>query len=128
MYYNFIQTYKISNQNDPNDIIYNNDAAIRLNQSISQLADYDNSKSDKYRVNYQNGSSTIFDFSAIIITGNESTVNQILTYVMTIYNSSENPVISIELISNDELTTYQTLTPILETNKIYTITQEVVVS
>jgi len=117
LYMNFIHTLTMSNRNDPNNIIYNNNGAVKLNHSISRDEDYNNSKSTKYRINYSDGSSTIFNFGDIIVN------NTVATYTMVVYNGDWKTIDTIDIISDDETTIYQTITPNLETNKYYEIIQ-----
>lgn len=116
---NFINTINMENQNDLNNIIVNDTGASRINNSVSNLKDYSNAKATKYRVHYQNNTSAVYNMSWTSI-GNYYKGN------MSISNDANNPVTSIDIISNDETTIYQTIDCTgLDTDKMYSVTQDV---
>lgn len=123
LFINFINTITIKNNNNPNNSIINSIGSARLNNSVSNLADYDNAKITKYRVNYANGTNEIvnIDPSNFFINSQATYGN----YILTIYVPVEYKINSIELISNDEQTSYQTIdcTSLLN-GKYYTINQK----
>lgn len=123
LFINFINTINIVNNNNPNNSIFNNIGSARLNNSISNLADYDSAKITKYRINYANGTSQVNGLDPRAFFGDFGTTYG--TYKLTVYVPVEYKINSIELISNDEQTSYQTIdcTSLLN-GKYYTITQK----
>lgn len=113
---NFINTLQIRNDNDNTNSILNPVGASRLNNSISNLADYDNAKMGKYRINYSDNTNRI--------------INNIWAPIGNFYRTNINIYVnkeinSIDFISDDENTIYSSISPILEINKIYKIKQDV---
>lgn len=123
LFINFIYTINIVNNNNPNNSIINSTGSARLNNSISNLADYDNAKITKYRINYANGTSQVNGLDPRAFFGDFGTTYG--TYKLTVYVPVEYKINSIELISNDEQTSYQTIdcTSLLN-GKYYTLTQK----
>lgn len=99
---NFVNTLTMRNENDIGNKTTNVEGASKLNKSLSELTDYDNSKLSKYKINYNDNSSSIFniDSSQVNIQG------EIATIKIVVYNPSENNIRNIDLISNDETTVY----------------------
>ena len=118
LFINFINTLQMINKNDLNNPILNPTGAIRLNQSISQVQDYTSQKISKAKINYADNSNKIIPISFI-------QVGSVMRTEFTIYNSKG--IINIELISEDEKTTYNTITGDFELNKTYTVSQDVTV-
>ena len=120
VYINFINSIYMENQNTDN-YIDNITGATRLNNSSSRVLDYDDAKATKIRVTY--------DDDTYYITGANCTIdNNVGTYSIGIHVPNDKNVQSIEIISHDENTTYQTITNLnLENNKYYIITQNVYV-
>lgn len=118
LFINFINTLQMINKNDLNNPILNPTGAIRLNQSISQVQDYTSQKISKAKINYSDNSNEIIPISFIQI-------GSVMRTEFTIYNSKG--IINIELISEDEKTTYNTITGDFELNKTYTVSQDVTV-
>lgn len=118
VYINFFNTIGMSNQNDPDNIIINQNGASRLNQSISNTNHYDDVKIGLVKVNFNDNTNQ--EITAFGITQNSSTS---YTIDFTIYVSK--PITSIQIMSNDGNTAYQTINPTLETEKLYKITQDV---
>ena len=118
LFVNFINTLQMINKNDLNNPILNSAGAIRLNQSISQVQDYTSQKISKARINYADNSNDIIPIPFI-------QVGAVMRTEFTIYNSKG--IINIELISEDEKTTYNTITGNFELNKTYTVSQDVTV-
>lgn len=117
---NFLSNIIVSNENDGQ--ILNPNASIRLNNSTSQTLDYNDAYAGKIRANYSDGTNMI-----ITLNPNEN-INFITDtkaeYDFIIYVSKE--VDTIEIISMDENTSYQTISDLnLEIGKVYQITQEV---
>ena len=118
LFINFINTLQMINKNDLNNQILNPTGAIRLNQSISQVQDYTSQKISKAKINYADNSNKIIPISF-------TQVGSVMRTEFTIYNSKG--IINIELISEDEKTTYNTITGDFELNKTYTVSQDVTV-
>ena len=113
---NFFNTLVMKNDNTPNEII-NNEGASRLNNSISQTTDYSDATANKIRINFQDGTSLVQNVSTPTIT------NGVATYTISIYVPKA--ITNIEIISNDENTSYQTITGAFTIGKYYTLTQDV---
>lgn len=114
---NFFNTLIMKNNNNPSSSIINNIGATRLNNSISNLIDYDNTIANKIRINYSDNTNEIKSIGTPAIT------NGVATYTITIYVPKT--ITNIEIISNDETTSYQTITGTFNINKYYTLTQDV---
>lgn len=114
---NFFNTLVMKNSNNPNNEIINNAGATRLNRAISGDNNYQSVIANKIRINYQDGTSIIQNIGTPTIT------NGIATYTITIYVPKA--ITNIEIISNDETTSYQTITGTFNINKYYTLTQNV---
>ena len=113
---NFFNTLVMKNSNNPLNEIINNEGASRINSSVSQLLDYQNAKATKVKINYQDGTTNIFgcDFYPV---GNFYRVK------FSLYANKE--INNIEIISNDENTSYQTIEGTFNVGSTYTITQDV---
>ena len=115
---NFYNTLKMINNNDIDNPIFNQNGSNRINSSVSKLNDYDNAKATKIRINYSDNSFKIqninFDLGREAYTEFVLYVNKIIT--------------SIDFISNDENTIYNTIRPELEIGKYYKISQSVYVN
>lgn len=119
---NFVNSIIVKNSNDINNIIINNTASNRINNSISNplILDYNNSKISKYKINYSNNTSVINPINNNLIYTGIST-----NYIITVYVPLEYGITSVELLSADETTVYQTIDcSNLENNKYYTINQK----
>ena len=128
VYFNFINSWVIQNQNDENNTILNPIAASRFNNSISQINDFNNCQCTKYKVNFDDDTSMIYnlDPSQIILSQNEEPF--LYTYTFNVYVPSGKTALSIELISQDEETSYQTIDNLnLTSEKLYKLTQDVYV-
>ena len=118
LYINFINAMKMTNENT--DMVTNNmPGAVRLNQSVSKVLDYENAKASKIRVTY--------DDDISYVTSASNTINNgVCTYSIGVHVPSDTNIQKIEIISDDEATTYQTISNLnLENNKYYVITQDV---
>lgn len=117
---NFINTLQIRNDNDEANPILNPVGASRLNNSISETTDYDNTKALKIKINYTDNTNYIIQLK-------ENQVDKIsdtsYMYDFDIYVSKS--ITNIQIISNDETTIYQTITSTFEVGKFYNITQMV---
>ena len=113
---NFINTLQIRNDNDETNSILNPAGASRLNNSISNLVDYENAKMSKYRINYSDNTNRI-------INNIWAPIGNFYRTIINIYVNKE--IKSIDFISDDENTIYCSISPILEINKIYKIKQDV---
>ena len=112
------------NANDPNNIIYNDTGANHLNSVVSDTptsTDYNNSKIGKAKVNYSDNTSDIYQTNS---TGTYSGISTQITFGIS--TPADKDITSIELLSNDGLQTYQTITGLnLERDKMYLIKQKV---
>lgn len=117
---NFINTLQIKNDNDETNPILNPIGASRLNNSISETTDYDNTKALKLKFNYSDGTSNIIQLNPIQI---DKISDTSYMYDVDIYIPKE--IINLQIISNDETTIYQTITSTFEVGKFYNITQMV---
>ena len=120
LYINFVNAITMENQNT-SEYISNINGASRLNQSSSKELDYENAKASKVRVTYD-------DDTYYITSVNNSINDNICTYTIGVHVPSDTNIQKIEIISNDEATSYQTISGLsLENNKYYIITQDVYV-
>ena len=120
LFINFYNELTMQNQNNP-IFIPNLLGATRLNSSISQIMDYSSAKLNKIRINYS-------DDTTFIKTINPATrISQfVYQFKFNVYVPSGKTITSIELISNDEGTVYQTIENLsLASSKSYDITQNV---
>lgn len=119
---NFANSISIRNDNDPNNTILNPTAASRLNGSTTQNNNYDDVKATKVRVNYTDGTNMIIKLNPTV---------QIVVLTATVYQYNfilyvSKAINNLEIISNDELTIYQTIDNLtLEVGKTYNILQNV---
>ena len=119
---NFANSISIRNDNDPNNTILNPTAAARLNGSTTQNNNYDDVKATKVRVNYTDGTNMVIALNPTV---------QIGALTATVYQYNFNlyvrkPINNLQIISNDELTSYQTIDNLtLEVGKTYNILQGV---
>ena len=110
---NFLSTIYMTNENDPQNIIYNQIGANRVNDSSSNTNDYQNAKVSKVRINM----------------GRDEKVFSIKFYPLKNYYYTffgvyvADEIDSIEFISEDESTVYNTITGDFKIGKIYTIRQ-----
>ena len=117
---NFANTLVIKNSNNPLNEIINIAGASRLNSSISSFADYEETKGTKYKVNYTNGNSNVFNIDNIDYLGNTAILD------FNVYVGSA--ISNIQIISNDEATIYQEIdisNLSLEIGKCYNFKQNV---
>lgn len=122
---NFVNTIMVKNANDTGNEIINSQGAVRFNNSISNLKDYDNCKITKYKINYGDGSSVIHSINLDNVVRTYGT-NPSATYIIAFYVPDNMTVESIQLLSEDELTAFQTIdTSNLVGNKYYNISQKV---
>ena len=115
---NFYTTLKMINNNDIDNPIFNQNGSNRINSSVSKLNDYDNAKATKIKINYSDNTNKILNIDFTI------TARDCYTEFM-IYIDKE--ISSIDFISNDENTIYNTIRPELEIGKYYKISQSVYV-
>lgn len=114
---NFFNTIKITNNNDINNPIQNPTGASRLNNSVSESIDYENAKMTKVRINYADNSTFVQGCYW------ESIGNYYrLSYAVNVVKE----INSIDLLSEDETTIYQTIDNLeLTVGNTYTIKQDV---
>lgn len=118
---NFYTTINIKNSNDPQNEILNPTGASKLNKSMSNDTDYDNSKATKIKVYYDNNTSFIRELNQLEILNQDN----LTTYIFNIFVPTDKNVEKIEIISNDENTVYQTISNMnLEKGNLYQIKQE----
>lgn len=119
---NFVNSLSIRNDNNPENTILNPIGAARLNVSISSSIDYENAQATKVKVNYTDGTNMIITLNpSVQITSLTDTIYQ---YNFVLYVSKE--INNLQIISNDELTIYQTIDTLnLEVGKTYNILQKV---
>lgn len=126
LFINFINSLQIISENDVNNHILNPTGATRLNISVSDLIDYDNAKATKIRINYDDGTNEIRDVSNNIEQIQQSDSLIFTNYDFTVYNPATKNIKTIDIISNDETTIYQTISDLSFTsNKYYNIIQPV---
>lgn len=120
LYINFYNTLTMQNRNTAL-FIPNLVGASRLNNSISNVIDYSDAKIGKVRVNYSD------DTSLVKAINPATRISQfVYQFSFNVYVPGTKNITSIELISADEGTTYQTITGLnLENSKSYKITQNV---
>lgn len=117
---NFINTLQIRNDNDETNSILNPVGASRLNNSISETTDYNNMKALKVKINFTDNTNYIIQLNANQIYKISDTS---YIYDFDIYASKD--ITNIQIISNDEITVYQTITSIFRADRFYNITQMV---
>lgn len=115
---NFYTTLRMINNNDSNNPIFNQQGSNRINSSVSSIKDYNNAKVNKIRINYSDNTNKILNIDFTI------TARDCYTEFM-IYIDKE--ISSIDFISNDENTIYNTIRPEFEIGKYYKISQSVYV-
>lgn len=115
---NFYNTLKMINNNDIDNPIFNQNGSNRINSSVSKLNDYDNAKATKIRINYSDNSFKIQNISFDLV---REAYTEFIVYV-------NKNIASIDFISNDENTIYNTIRPELEIGKYYKISQSVYVN
>lgn len=116
LYINYFNEINMENRNT-GYTISNKDGAIRVNDAISNTLDYDDMTITKYRINYSDNTSVIRSLESAIIN------NDVATFTFGIYTGKA--IDSIDLISDDELTIYQSINATsFELNKLYTINQD----
>lgn len=123
LYINFINKLNVIDNNTTTSVL-NPTGASRINDSISQTMDYDDTKIVKFVINYSDDTSDIRNFCSktYSLTENRCTYNCII-YVPTDKNIS-----NIQIKSNDGNTTYLTInTSSLESGKFYRLSQDLVV-
>lgn len=114
---NFYTTLRMINNNDSSNPIFNQQGSNRINSSVSSVKDYNNAKATKIRINYGDNSFKIQNI-------NFDLVREAYTEFILYVNKN---ITSIDFISNDENTIYNTIRPELEIGKYYKITQSVYV-
>lgn len=114
---NFYTTLRMINNNDPNNQIFNQAGSNRINSSVSNVKDYNDAKATKIRINYGDNSFKIQNI-------NFDLVREAYTEFILYVNKN---ITSIDFISNDENTIYNTIRPELEIGKYYKISQSVYV-
>ena len=117
LFINFYNTITIQNQNS-DQYIKNLDGSVRLNNSVSNDLDYTAATITKAKVRYNDNTSYIFPVLATQVS------QYVYNYQIGVY--SQKKIVGIDLISNDETTTYQTIDGSnFETNTFYLVNQQV---
>lgn len=116
---NFINSLNIINRNNSSNEIINKEGSIRLNNSVSNLADYNDAKLCEYAIlYYQDGSKKEVKYNF------ENEQDNSINIIVDIY--IDKLVDRLELVSSDNLTVYQTIDlSNLILNKMYRINQKV---
>lgn len=113
---NFLNTISVIDEDTGEEYL---DSAIKLNNATTDggSTNYQNTPCNKYRINYGDGTSSINDLSWSSINDyNKQT--KITIYV-------DKAILSIDLISNDETTTYLTINGNFTIGNYYTINQKI---
>jgi hypothetical protein len=116
---NFNTTLRMINKNDPSNPIFNQLGSNRINSSVSGTNNYEDTKATKIQINYETGTPLIQSIQPEQITYS----NGVYTYTFMVYVPKT--ISNIQILSNDELTVYQTITGTFEIGKYYLITQDV---
>lgn len=120
LFINFINTLKMSNENDLTNIIQNETGAIEVNKSISNTNDYSNIQAIKYRINYADGTNE----KKLITNISIDETNFIATLYIYLYVDKE--IENIDIISNATDLVYATINcDNLEVNKDYMLKQHI---
>ena len=120
LFINFINTLKMSNENDLTNIIQNETGAIEVNKSISNTNDYSNIQAIKYRINYADGTNE----KKLITNISIDETNFIATLYIYLYVDKE--IENIDIISNATDLVYATIScDNLEVNKDYMLKQHI---
>lgn len=128
VYVNFVNTWYMQNQNDPDNVILNTTGATRFNQSISQTNDMSTMKATKYRINYSDDTSLVYSFDDSQIENIDVVPPYTYRYTWIVYNPTDKNIVSIDIISADEQTIFQTIDSLtIAPGTLYTITQDVYV-
>ena len=115
LYLNFINTVNVSNE-DTSTSYPNTASFINTNINTGTESNYEETALSKIRINWINNSET-FPISWEAIDDTHKQINFSL-YI-------QNPILSVDLISGDELTTYMSIdTSNLETGNTYQISQK----
>lgn len=120
LFINFYNTLTMQNQNTAL-FIPNLNGATRLNNSISNTVDYNNAKIGKIRLNYSDNTTYIKEISSA------TRISQfVYRFSFNVYVPNSKTITSVELLSSDEETSYQTInTSNLVSGKSYKISQDV---
>lgn len=114
---NFINTITMKNANNPSNIIFNENGASRINNSVSNpnVLDYTNSIAKKYKINYVDDTYEIKEFEWTKIRN---------YYQAKIFIDVKKEIKNIQIISNDGATIYQTITGNYVVGNSYLIKQD----
>lgn len=128
VYVNFANSWNMQNHNNPNNIIFNVPGASRFNQSLTGTNDYELSMSIKYKINYDDDTYLIQTFDPTQITQIDNVAPWTHRFSWGIYNPTDKNILSIQIISADENTIYQTIDNLnFGSGKYYSLTQDVYV-
>ena len=120
---NFYNTIVMRNENDISNITINRPGASRLNDSASKIKDYSSACANKARINYSDNTHKIIDILDTQI--NFDATDKITYYGFGIYAPTNKDITSVEIISNDEKTSYATIQGNFVRGNLYNIGQNV---
>ena len=128
VYVNFANSWNVQNRNDPDNIIFNPTGASRFNQSMTGTYEYVLSRTTKYQINYDDDTSVIRIFDPTQITQIDNVAPWTHRYTWGVYNPTDKNILSINIISADDETIYQTIDNLnFNSGSYYTLTQDVYV-
>lgn len=123
VYLNFANTVNMVDRNDVDNETLNVVGASRVIDSTGNTLDYDNTKANKYKINYTDDTNVVKD---IVPTFNGDYDNPLYTYEFLLYVGKE--ISNIQIISNDGNTVYLTIDGSnFEVNKLYSVSQGVTI-
>jgi hypothetical protein len=116
LFINYFNTINVIDENNSSAPIINQIGAIRINNSVSNLIDYEDAQCTKARINYADNTNQIKNlyWNSIDDTHKQT--------IISIY--VDKPMLSIDFISNDETTIYLTLPLNVEEGKYYVLNQK----
>ena len=118
LYINFINTITMQDRNT-SEYVFNQLGADRITDSAFYRVDYDNAKIGKYRINYSDNTSYIGNIDASQITQRTKEAN--IDFAIYVSKQAD----SLDILSNDENTTYQTIDISNLSVGLYSISQHV---
>lgn len=113
---NFYSTLRMVNENNPQNPIFTQMGSSRINASVSRDLDYENAMCSQIRINYEDGTNIIMPIKFYPVRNYFYT--KFALYI-------DKAISSIDFMSEDENTVYNTINPVLEISKFYSIKQKV---
>lgn len=101
LFINFFITISMVNQNE-NTEISNKEGAIRITQSAFNINDYENAKATKAQINYS-------DDTNMVISVQPTNLGTSYQYQIGVYAPTDKEIDTIDIKSEDEVTTYTTI-------------------